>query len=164
MKISASILLTLILLSLGQFAFGADKDVNVVVTPYVSTEQSCENISARTALCYFDVPAGKILQIEHVSGFTNSGNVLWVGLRTSSFPGPLHFQWLVPTSGPAFAPDVPVTSVIYSASVQGYASDSNTETDGSGETRDFRINVETDGLEEGLQTACTVVGRLSAEP
>jgi hypothetical protein len=161
MKRHTSILITLILLSVGPLSTYAQaaKKVNVIVTPYVLSTDGCERIGT-DAVCYFDVPAGTIFQIEHVSGFTSMGSLIFVVLQYISLPATVPFtQWLIPATvkeGP---------SVIFSASVQGYATDSDSFTDDSGATHDLRVGIHTDGATSTLQPGIvTIVGRLIPVP
>ena len=199
MKIATSIILTLILLLMGQSALAqAVKDVNVVNNPAVTVSNLpavqtvdgavnvanfpaiqpvsgtvnignmpdaneiplpymkdilCEEINSGQALCFFDVPAGKILQIENIDGWTRMGNVNIVYLQGNLRPGEYSEIVRIPTTA---SPNIYIYNVLGTA----YFGDTDLITDGNGNGRDFRILVETTGEGAGGGTRCSIVGRL----
>ena len=128
------------------------------VQPYIF-DAFCEDSSvfpATDSLCYFDVPEGKVLRIEHVSGFTRKGNVMYLAIQSDpTGGGTVNTAYRIPRiiSEPA--------NYIYDADGAAHAKNDNIFTDGVGAIHDFRVIVKTDGVgpDDGLST-CTVAGRL----
>ena len=125
-------------------------DVNVTLTPYTENVPG-EEVNTAVAICYFDVPAGKILQVEKVSGFTRLGNVLFI---TVQVPTEILLVPAISVTGTAFS---------YEASGPVYATNTNVFTDGGGDTRDFRVVLSTDAAGTITGTRCAVVGQLYDE-
>ncbi len=173
MPISVVLLVTAVLVNNALFAASPAQDVNVVDTPDVNVANTpdvnvtltpyseivvCESNTPITALCYFDVPAGKILKIEKVSGVLRLGNINYLILQSKvgdSVQATSHF---IPTvTGPHGGSD----NFIYEASGLAYAKDSDWITDGQGKSRDFRVVINTNpGSTTGVVGRCSVIGQL----
>jgi hypothetical protein len=119
--------------------------------PY-SRHAVCEQVGVN-GFCYFDVPAGKILRIERITGFARAGNVTHLVTQT-----PIDAYLIPETSSDGVA-------YLFEEYGPIYASDTNGQVDSNGVQRDFRILVFTDGSStSGLTgTRAFVIGQLFDE-
>jgi len=145
-------------------------DVNIVSIPgKVTAEQTIEAYVANVlcedsatspttiSYCYFDVPSGKVLEIESINGFTWKGNVLYLGVQTSiGSGGSLFATYRIPKT---IFPDF---NYIYKSNGDVYATDNNIWADANSAGHDLRIIVSTDGItsSNGLAGNCTINGKL----
>jgi hypothetical protein len=120
--------------------------------PY-SRNAVCEQLGVN-GFCYFDVPAGKILRIERITGYARAGNVNHLVVQA-----PIDGYFIPETNSDGSACYFEEYGPIY-------ASDTNGQVDASGVQRDFRVIVFTDGSStSGLTgTSAYVIGQLFDEP
>lgn len=110
--------------------------------------------------CYFDVPPGKILIIERVSG-KHEGEGDHLDLNHMFVDRGVFIVYLLPT----VSEGVSSNDFIFDAKTVEYMEDSNSVTDGQGSARDFSVV----GIKRLLGTnftyaECVVVGRLYDAP
>lgn len=115
----------------------------------------CESSGSNRALCYFDIPPGKVLEVQRVSGFTRLGAVTSVSLQTRANTGaPVITGYTIPTTTSQGV------NHFFSAMDRFFGIDSDWATDANGNSRDFRIIIDTTGSGSSTGTRCTVIGRL----
>ena len=121
------------------------------VEPYLE-EGVCLAIGPAGGFCLFEVPAGKILRIEKVSGFSGMGvaEIVQVQFQSSAEPGSKRLN-LIPRAHREF----------FEADNGGYATDANAFPDG---TSDIRVEVRADGSLGGSLLTCYISGRLFDAP
>jgi len=144
----------------GTVSIGNTPDVNVIFTPYFD-DVICEVLATNLAGCYFDVPAGYVLQIESVSGFMRMGRINFLTLQVVSVGSPgSKSRYIIPN---VFGPQG--TNWIFGSEASAYANDGDMFTDELGAKRDFRILVSADaGSFSGAIGRSTVIGRLFPAP
>lgn len=122
------------------------------VSPY-QKQATCENVSVPDAIfCYFDVPAGKILQIEKVSGQLTLGAPKQMQLNGE---GGLTLTQFVPRV------ETRASFYFFEADGPAYVTDDDGLTDASGNPRDFMIPIVTDGAGNAVGSSTVwVIGRL----
>jgi hypothetical protein len=100
------------------------------------------------AVCYFDVPPGKMLSIERMSGYTRRGNVEYLGVSALDNPGS-QVSYRIPQNSHT---DNDV--VIFEATGDIYIKDFDFE-------RDFVVVIDTDlTLWHRGETVCEITGKL----
>lgn len=174
-----------VLLANAQSAFKADglvestaggfkfPDGSLQATAYANTESYnedsvCEEVITLTEYrCYFDVPPGKILEIEKVSGFSRSGNAQILFAQGTIGP---EFEtldlgrdsYLIPTTA-TFTFSGAGEVYFFEASGPVYLGSHDVYLTSSGVRRDYRIEIKTDGSRAFTETIANVTGRLSPE-
>ncbi len=134
-------------------------DVSVVSTPALEVYQEYDPASGGPSAfkyCFFDVPPGKILQIEKITGQFSGTTGAITFLTVRNEPGGGEFTYLFPRSlktGPA--------NGIYEALNGGYAADTNWRDDG-GSLRDIEVIVRFDSTAQSV--ICRLIGRLFDAP
>ncbi|RZW15520.1 MAG: hypothetical protein EX260_10175 [Desulfobulbaceae bacterium] len=103
--------------------------------------------------CYFDVPAGKILRIESISG-RHTGADQPAAYMLLEAAGPTHFL-------PTFSINLGTASYVFEAKPVGYAFDSNDYLNGA----DFQVSGYSAPSGSNFNTVnCSVSGRLYDAP